>query len=562
MTLTVWLLAVWLAAVAAAPVQAKAYESYEDIGEHYRKGGDGVYGTSDDSMIVLLTFHANGGEFAQHTANIIDGYQVAYGSEVCAATKDVRYCYELGTEFGVTVTVPAVPAPTREDTTFKGWRYNGSIVSAGSSITVRSANGAAALVAEWEKEIFNLSVDSANGDTSGRFNLYQTYVAGDTAVNFKAPAAPSFTGGNTFQGWRLYGDSHIYRPGETITINPQDYADSGFAYLGGVWNSDTFTITKTLKIYFWDAEGNCLTQNGKSFPFRYRWKYEDFGKAYGIGGETVTIPGGLLKVPDGSTLTWNTNRSGYGTSFSTGGNVYDYVMNTYFRDNNGMMYKTDLNLYAQVTSGGESEKKASNKETQVVTVTGDTKLVLPVVAEWEEADRQSEKTALRQAVAALHERFDADSECIGFYDVYLVDEEGNRFEEEIAEAVDVVMPYPASTTAPYQDDAFTLYAQTEDGALEEIMVTCEEDGIHFSIQTFGTYVLVWENTVPPQEKVSPSDETAAAETTSPMGYVTAGLLGLAVVTAAVVCGVLWTKRRAARSAERQEKAPESVEPTD
>lgn len=551
------LLAASLFFLTAAPsVRADSYDSYDQI-DSYFPGEDGEYGTADDRAMITLSFDANGGTFTDKVGSI-NGYTMTYGDNCCIGTIWINYCYTLGTEFSATVQVPSLPAPTRDDTTFQHWVYHGGSYSGGSSITVHSTSKIPVLTASWEKAIFCMGVDSANGDPDGRFDLYKTYEAGATSVSFTAPAAPSFTGGNTFLGWRLYKDSTVYSPGAAITINPQEY-EGNLAYLGGVWNSDSFEINKTFTLVFFNPDGGMITS--KDYPLRYTWKYVSFGKAEAISGEKILIPSNLYTAPTGYMLTWNTHQKGKGKSFSPGGNVYDYIVSDYLNGNNGLLYGNMLRLYAQIkpsdsttSSPASFSQTERNAERAIADEQGNVKIIRSVI----DLLAENQKADVLAAMKRFDTSFDPTSKHILLYDICLMDDSDMILTEPLTESFSVFLPYPAAEEGEIYSD-FKLFCVKEDGTVEAVETEADEEGLLFAVSERGTYVLLWQSDVPEQPKVSATDAVSSGDRNArPLLYGIGGAFIAVLLAVGVVVTVKKKKNKAEQPVQEGGDSQEAV----
>lgn len=547
------LLAASLFFLTAAPsVRADSYDSYDQI-DSYFPGEDGEYGTADDRAMITLSFDANGGTFTDKVGSI-NGYTMTYGDNCCIGTIWINYCYTLGTEFSATVQVPSLPAPTRDDTTFQHWVYHGGSYSGGSSITVHSTSKIPVLTASWEKAIFCMGVDSANGDPDGRFDLYKTYEAGATSVSFTAPAAPSFTGGNTFLGWRLYKDSTVYSPGAAITINPQEY-EGDLAYLGGVWNSDSFEINKTFTLVFFNPDGGMITS--KDYPFRYTWKYVSFGKAEAISGEKVLIPSNLYTAPAGYTLTWNTHRKGKGKSFSPGGNVYDYIISDFLSGNNGLLYGNMLRLYAQVNPSDAPDSSDSqngrNTERAITDEKGNVKILRTVI----DPLAENQKADVLAAMKRFDKSFDSTSKNILLYDIYLMDDSDVILTEPLKDDIPVFLSYPTAEEGEIYSD-YKLFCVKEDGTVEEIETEADDEGLTFALRERGRYVLLWQSAVQEQPEVSATDAVSSGRNVRPLLYGIGGALAAVVLAVGAVVIFKKNKNKAKQPAQEDGASQEAA----
>ena len=397
-----------------------------------------------------------------------------------------------------------------------------------------------------------MGVDSANGDPDGRFDLYKTYEAGADSVSFTAPAAPSFTGGNTFLGWRLYKDSTVYSPGATITVNPQEH-EGGWVYLGGVWNSDSFEINKKFTLAFFDPDGGMITS--KDYPLRYTWKYVSFGKAEAISGEKVLIPSDLYTAPAGYTLTWNTHRKGKGKSFSPGGNVYDYIISDFLSGNNGLLYGNMLRLYAQVKpSDGTTDSPVSlvqterNAERAVTDEQGNVKIIRSVIEPLSE-----EQTAdVLAAMERFDKSFDPASKNRLLYDIYLMDDSDEILTEPLTDDIPVFLAYPTAEEGEIYYD-YRLFWVKEDGTVEETETETDEEGLTFALRERGRYVLLWQSALQEKPRVSATDAVSGGRNRQPLLYAIGGALGAALL--AVVLVVTGKRKRSKSEQPAREKEP-------
>lgn len=186
--------------------------------------------------------------------------------------------------YGATLTL-TTSKPTKSGSTFLKWNTNakgtGINYSSGGSYT---ANENAVLYAIWSSNTYTITYN-ANGGSGAPASQTKTH-----GVNLTLRTGQPTRTGYTFKGWALTnGGSVYYQPGGTCGKNQN-------LTLYAVWEANTYTIT-------YNANG------GSGAPASQKKTY----------GKNLTLSTAKPTRTNYTFLRWNTNASGTGTSYNSGG---------------------------------------------------------------------------------------------------------------------------------------------------------------------------------------------------------------------------------------------------
>lgn len=133
------------------------------------------------------------------------------------------------------------------------------------------------------------------------------------------------------------------------------------------------------------------------------------------------------------------------------------------------------------------------------------------------------------------------------YDIEIINEDGIELVALDGHSVAILLPFPAS----YDKGSLAVYYIDEDGQANRTDIEIASNGIEFSVDNFGLYVLTWQDSSEPSEQAS-----------TDMIPLVVGLLGILASVSAVVCLLLIRRRNLADAETDDEEDNEAEENTD